>query len=131
MNKVILMGRLTKDPDGRATQDGKAITRFTLAVDRRYKRDGEPNADFIGCVAFSKTAEFIDKYFSKGMKIAVTGRIQTGSYTNKEGKKVYTEDVVVEEAEFCESKKETQQNAPEAPDDFVPFPEGDQTELPF
>ena len=131
MNKVIEVGRLTRDPDSRATQDGKEVTRFTVAVDRRLKKEGQPTADFIPCVAFGKTSEFISKYFSKGMKIALTGRIQTGSYSNKEGQKVYTTDVVVEEAEFCEPKRETKETAQPAPDDFVPFPDGEQEELPF
>ena len=131
MNKVIAIGRLTRDPDSRATQDGKEVAQFTVAVDRRVKKEGQPTADFIPCVAFGKTAEFISKYFHKGMKIVLTGRIQTGSYTNKDGQKVYTTDVVVEEAEFGESKRETQETAQPAPDGFVPFPEGEQEELPF
>lgn len=109
MNKVILMGRLTKDPEVRYSQgeQSTAIARYTIAVDRRFKRDGDDQtADFIGCVAFGKAAEFAEKYFKKGTKIAVTGRIQTGSYTNKDGQKVYTTDVVVEDQEFAESKKD-------------------------
>lgn len=99
MNKVILMGRLTRDPEVRYTQgdNSMAIARYTLAVDRRFKRDGEATADFISCVAFGKQAEFAEKYFRQGLKVIVSGRIQTGSYTNKEGKKVYTTDVVIEE----------------------------------
>lgn len=107
MNKVILMGRLTKDPDVRYTQGAEpmAVARYTLAVDRRFSRDKEKGeADFIGCVAFGKTGEFAEKYLKKGTKIAIVGRIQTGSYVNKEGVKVYTTDVVVEEHEFAESK---------------------------
>ena len=109
MNKVILMGRLTRDPDIRYSQgeNASAVARYTLAVDRRFVRRDNPDAqtaDFIGCVAFGKAAEFAEKYLHKGTKIAVTGRIQTGSYTNKEGQKVYTTDVVVEEQEFAESK---------------------------
>lgn len=106
MNKVILMGRLTRDPEIRYAQNESrtAVARYTLAVDRRYKREGEQNADFIGCVVFGKGAEFAEKYLQKGTKIAVTGCIQTGSYTNKEGKKVYTTDVIVDEQEFAESK---------------------------
>ena len=108
MNKVILIGRLTKDPDIRYTQaqETMAIARYTLAVDRRYKKDGEQSADFINCVAFGKLGEFAEKYLHKGMKIAVEGRVQTGNYTNKEGQKIYTTDVIVESSEFCESKKE-------------------------
>lgn len=106
MNKVILMGRLTKDPDIRYSQgeNSTAVARYTLAVDRRFKRDGEATADFINCTVFGKGAEFAEKYLHKGTKIAVAGRIQTGSYTNRDGNKVYTTDVVVEEQEFAESK---------------------------
>ena len=107
MNKVILMGRLTRDPEVRYSQgdNSMAIARYTLAVDRRFnKRDGEATADFISCVAFGRSAEFAEKYFHQGLKVVVTGRIQTGSYTNKDGMKVYTTDVVVEEQEFAESK---------------------------
>ena len=106
MNKVVIMGRLTRDPEVRYSQGEKstAVARFTLAVDRRFKRDNEPTADFIGCVAFGKTGEFIEKYCHQGTKLCVEGRIQTGNYTNKDGNKVYTTDVVVENAEFAESK---------------------------
>ena len=106
MNKVILVGRLAADPEVRYSQgeNSTAIARYRLAVDRKFKRDGEPTADFISCIAFGKSGEFVEKYLHKGMKIAITGRIQTGSYTNKDGQKVYTTDVVVEEHEFCESK---------------------------
>jgi single-strand DNA-binding protein len=109
MNKVILMGRLTRDPEVRYSQgeQATAIARYTLAVDRRFKRDGDQTADFIGCVAFGKLGEFAEKYLRKGTKVVVTGRIQTGSYTNKDGQKVYTTDVVVEECEFAESKNAT------------------------
>lgn len=108
MNKVMLMGRLTKDPEVRYSQgeNPMAVARYSLAVDRRgAKKDGEQTADFINCVAFGKSGEFAEKYLHKGTKIVVIGRIQTGSYTNKEGQKVYTTDVVVEETEFAESKK--------------------------
>lgn len=106
MNKVILMGRLTRDPEVRWTQgqDQKATARYTLAVDRRIRTENGQNADFISCVSFGKTAEFAEKYFRQGMKIVVTGRIHTGSYTNRDGQKVYTTDVVVEEQEFAENK---------------------------
>lgn len=106
MNKVQLMGRLTRDPDIRYTQGDKpkCIARFTLAVDRRFKRDGEQGADFITCVVFGKQAEFAEKYFHKGIKIAVVGRLQSGSYQNKDGQTLYTTDVIVEEQEFAESK---------------------------
>ena len=130
MNKVILMGRITKDPDVRSNGDS-TVTRFSLAVDRRYKKDNE-TADFIGCVAFGKTAEFIEKYCHKGTKLVVTGRIQTGNYTNKEGQKVYTTDVIVEECEFAESKKASESNEPkeEKPDDDFANVDED-LELPF
>ena len=106
MNKVILIGRLVSDPEVKYTTGEKqtAIARYRIAVNRKFKRDGEPEADFISCVAFGKSGEFAEKYLTKGMKIAVTGRIQTGSYENKEGQKVYTTDIIVEEHEFCESK---------------------------
>ena len=106
MNKVILMGRLTRDPEVRYSQGATAtaIARFSIAVDRRFKRDGEPDADFINCVAFGRTGEFIERYGHKGTKFVVEGRIQTGSYTNKDGQKVYTTDVIVEDQEFAESK---------------------------
>ena len=106
MNKVILMGRLTRDPDIRQSQgeNGTLVARFTLAVDRRFRRDNNDSADFISCVAFGKLAEFAEKYLSRGKKVVLTGRIQTGSYTNREGQKVYTTDVVAEEIEFAESK---------------------------
>ena len=106
MNKVILMGRLTRDPEVRysAGDNSLAIARYTLAVDRRFRRDGEATADFISCVSFGKTAEFAEKYYHQGTKIAISGRIQTGSYTNRDGQKVYTTEVVVEEQEFAESK---------------------------
>ena len=106
MNKVVLVGRLTRDPEVRYSQGEKAtaICRYTLAVDRRYKRENEQNADFIPCLVFGKSAEFAEKYFRQGLRISVSGRIQTGSYTNRDGTKVYTTDVVVEEQEFAESK---------------------------
>lgn len=106
MNKVIIMGRLTRDPEIRWSQgdNSTCIARYTVAVDRKIKRDGEANADFISCIAFGKSGEFAEKYLHKGTKVVITGRIQTGSYTNKDGNKVYTTDVVVEEQEFAESK---------------------------
>ena len=144
MNKVILMGRLTRDPEVRysAGENSLAIARYTLAVDRRFKRDGEATADFISCVVFGKQAEFAEKYFRKGIKIAITGRIQTGSYTNKDGQRVYTTDVVVEEQEFAESKSASESNAGFAPaerpapssaagDGFMNIPDGIDEELPF
>ena len=138
MNKVILMGRLTRDPEVRYTQgdNAMAIARYSLAVDRRFKRDGEPDADFINCVAFGKSGEFAEKYLKKGTKVAVVGRIQTGSYTNKDGQKVYTTDVVVEEHEFAESKNsgssDNNQSAPANKNtDFMNIPDGIDEELPF
>lgn len=111
MNKVILMGRLTRDPEVRYSQgdNATAIARFTLAVDRRI-RDNEASADYINCVSFGRSAEFAEKYFHKGTKIVIAGRIQTGSYTNKDGQKVYTTDIVIEEQDFAESKAASQQN---------------------
>ena len=129
MNKVILIGRLTRDPDIRYTADSTAIARYTLAADRRFKRDGEAAADFIGCVAFGKNAEFAEKYLRKGTKIAVVGHIQTGSYTNREGTKVYTTDVIVEEQEFAESKKNGSEE--HVGDGFMNIPDGIDEELPF
>lgn len=141
MNKVILMGRLTRDPEVRYSsgENATAVARFSLAVDRRFKRDGDQNADFISCVAFGKTAEFIEKYFRKGMRMTLAGRIQTGSYTNKEGNKVYTTDVFVEEFEFAESKKASEENRDAGPapnnasggDGFMNIPDGIDEELPF
>lgn len=139
MNKVALMGRLTRDPDIRRTQGENSMTvaRYTLAVDRRYKKEGGQQADFISCVTFGKNAEFAAKYLKKGMKIAVTGRIQTGSYTNREGQKVYTTDVVVEEHDFCEGKSsasgssgQTQPPAVDA-DGFMDIPDDIDEDLPF
>ena len=134
MNKVILLGRLTKDPETRYSQgeNTTAVSRYTLAVDRRFKKDGESSADFIGCIAFGKAAEFAEKYLKKGTKIAVVGRIQTGSYTNKDGQKVYTTDVVVEEHEFAESKS-SGATAPTQTDEhgFMSIPDGISDEFPF
>lgn len=144
MNKVILMGRLTRDPEVRYSQgeQATAVARYTLAVDRRFRRDGDQQtADFINCVAFGRSGEFAEKYFHKGIKVAITGRIQTGSYTNQEGQKVYTTDVVVEEQEFAESKAASEQSGgyqpvarPEpsaAGDGFMNIPDGIDEELPF
>ena len=127
MNKVILIGRLCGDPDVRQTQSGTSTARYKLAVDRRFKREGEDTADFIQCVAFGKGAEFAEKYLHRGMKIAITGRIQTGSYTNRDGQKVYTTDVIVEDQEFVEPKNSSgskpERQPEEAPDDFVSIPD--------
>lgn len=136
MNKVMLMGRLTKDPEVR-TGESTTVAKYTLAVNRKFKKDGEPTADFINCVSFGKTAEFAEKYFRKGMQVAISGRIQTGSYTNKDGNKVYTTDVVVEEQEFAESKAASQQNknnvsgSVPSSDGFMNIPDGIDESLPF
>ena len=139
MNKVVLMGRLTKDPDVRYSQGNNpmVIARYTLAVDRKFKRDGEANADFINCIAFGKNGEFAEKYLRKGMKILVEGRWQSGSYTNRDGQKVYTNDCVVESCEFAESKNANQQNEqnnrpqPSNSDDgFMQIPDN-MEDLPF
>ena len=132
--KVILMGRLTRDPEIRRTGEDNStvVARYTLAVDRRVKKEGDNNADFINCVVFGKGAEVAENYLGKGIKIAVTGRIQTGSYTNKDGNKVYTTDVVVEEQEFCESKNSQGAPAGPSPDDgFMNIPDDLDGELPF
>lgn len=134
MNTVNLVGRLTRDPDIRYTDGGLSIARFTLAVDRRFKNEGQPDADFPNCVAFGKTAEFVEKYFRKGQRMGAVGRIQTGSYTNKEGVKAYTTDVVVEQVEFVESKKQDNNNSAEPSavgDGFMNVPDGTDEELPF
>lgn len=137
MNKVHLLGRLTRDPEIRYQQDNEqmAIARYTLAVDRRFKRDGEQTADFISCVAFGKAAEFAEKYLKKGTKIAATGRIQTGSYTNREGQKVYTTDVIIEEQEFAESKAAAADGSSQPAESdargFMSIPDGIEDDLPF
>lgn len=140
MNKVILMGRLTRDPEVRYSQgeSSTAVARFTLAVDRRFKRQGDDQtADFINCVAFGKTGEFIEKYVFQGTKIVIEGRIQTGSYTNKDGNKVYTTDVVIENVEFAESKatssegrESNHQSSNTGDNEFMNIEDGD-SELPF
>ena len=143
MNKVQLVGRLTRDPEIRYSQgeNATATARFSVAVNRRFKNsEGNYDADFINCVAFGKSAEFVEKYFKKGMAIGLTGRIQTGSYTNKDGQKVYTTDVVVEETEFVESKgassadnSNTSRPTPNVANnnDFMSIPDGVDEELPF
>lgn len=133
MNKVIMLGRLVRDPDIRYSQGDTAtcIAKYTIAVDRKTK---DKETDFISCVAFGKNGEFVEKYLTKGTKIAVTGRLQTGSYTNKEGQKVYTTDVIVEEHEFVETKKAHEENAndyPKSGDGFMNIPDGIEEELPF
>ena len=131
MNKWIGIGRLTKDAETSYSQNGMAIARFTLAVDRRQKKDGQQDADFIRCVAFNKTAEFCDKYARKGVKFAVDGHVQNGSYTKDNGEKVYTTDIIVESMEFCESKNSNQPAKAEDGDGFMNIPDGLDEELPF
>ena len=148
MNKVILMGRLTRDPDVRYTQAGgtqesMCVARYTIAVDRRGARDGQQAADFIPCVVFGKNGEFAEKYLNKGTKIVIAGRIQTGSYTNREGRKIYTTDVVVEEQEFAESKRAAEQRQEgnekaagkegytDDGDGFMNIPDGAYDDFPF
>lgn len=139
MNSVNLTGRLTRNPDVRYTDSGTSIARFTLACDRRFKSDGGPSADFPGCIAFGKTAEFIEKYFTKGMKMELSGRIQTGSYTNQDGAKVYTTDVIAESVGFAESKSASGGQPAAAPkpsqaaadDAFMEIPDNFDDELPF
>jgi single-strand DNA-binding protein len=146
MNKVVLVGRLTRDPEVRYStgENGTAVARYTIAVDRRFKKEHEPSADFIPCVVFGRSAEFAEKYFRQGMRVSVSGRIQTGSYTNKEGIKVYTTEVIIEEQEFAESRGESGANrgafqeatsspssSVEAGDGFMNIPDGIDVELPF
>lgn len=138
MNLVVLAGRLTKDPEIRWTQSSQplAIARYSLAVDRRVKKEGEPSADFLNCVAFGKNAEFAEKYMTKGRKFLVEGRIQTGSYTKDDGTKVYTTDIIVERQEFADGKPDGQataavQAAEPANDGFTDVPPGIEEELPF
>lgn len=137
MNKVILIGRLTRDPEIRYTQgeNSMAVARFTLAVDRRFKRDNQPTTDFISCICFRKTAEFVEKYCKKGTKLVVEGSWQTGNYTNKDGDKVYTNDCLVDNCEFAESKATAEQNQKKddntGNDDFMNIPDGIEDGLPF
>lgn len=143
MNKVVLVGRLTRDPEVRYSQ-GKnpmAVAKYMLAVNRRFKRENEPEADFINCVVFGKPAEFAEKYFRKGMRVSVVGRIQTGSYVNRDGIKVYTTEIYVEEQEFAESMAERgernhtdlpgEQERGESGDGFMSVPDGFDKDLPF
>lgn len=145
MNKVILLGRLVREPETRygGANDSMAVCRYTLAVDKKFKKDGEATADFINCISFGKIAEFAEKYFTKGLRVAVSGRIQTGSYTNRDGQKVYTTDVVVEEHEIAQSRSEAsnQQESNRQPEispygkdkdnGFMNIPDGIDDELPF
>lgn len=145
MNKVILLGRLARDPETRygGANDSMAVCRYTLAVDKKFKKDGEATADFINCISFGKIAEFAEKYFTKGLRVAVSGRIQTGSYTNRDGQKIYTTDVVVDEHEIAQSRSEAsnQQESNRQPEispygedkdnGFMNIPDGIDDELPF
>lgn len=144
MNNVSLVGRLVRDPEVRYGQnESVSVAKFSLAVERRFKRDGEPTVDFINCTVFGKSAEFTEKYFRKGMRVAITGRIQTGSYKNKDGQTVFTTEIIVESQEIAQSKSESNESstasnaeAGKSPygssgDDFMFIPEGAEDELPF
>lgn len=147
MNKVIMMGRLTRDPEVRYSQGASqtAIARFSLAVDRRWKREGEPDADFFNCTVFGRQADFVEKYLRQGTKVVITGRVQNDNYTNKEGQKVYSVQIIVEEIEFAESKNASASGAgtssyqadsrpspsQAAGDGFMSIPDGAEEELPF
>jgi len=144
MNNVSLVGRLVRDPEVRYGQnESVSVAKFSLAVERRFKRDGEPTVDFINCTVFGKSAEFTEKYFRKGMRVAITGRIQTGSYKNKDGQTVFTTEIIVESQEIAQSKSESNESstssnaeAGKSPygssgDDFMSIPEGAEDELPF
>ena len=141
MNKAVLMGRLIRDPDVRYTNGSSplCIARYTLAVDRRFRKENEATADFVPCVAFGKMGEFAEKYFHQGMRVIVSGRIQTGSYTDRDGKKIYTTEVVIEEQEFAESKSASHSGNPERSaasqevdkDGFMNIPEGYEDDIPF
>ena len=135
MNKIILLGRLTKDPEVRYTQgqNAMAIGKFSLAVNRKYKRENEPEADFFNCTSFGKQAEFVEKYLKKGSKVLISGRVQNDNYTNKEGQKVYGVQIMVEEIEFAESKGNNTETQPvqQQSNDYVEIPESLQEELPF
>lgn len=144
MNNVSLVGRLVRDPEVRYGQnESVSVAKFSLAVERKWKRDGEPTVDFINCTVFGKSAEFTEKYFRKGMRVAITGRIQTGSYKNKDGQTVFTTEIIVESQEIAQSKSESNESstasnaeAGKSPygssgDDFMSIPEGAEDELPF
>ena len=136
MNKIILLGRLTQDAEVRYSQGEKsmAIANFSIAVNRKFKREGEPDADFFNCTAFGKQAEFVEKYLKKGTKILLTGKVQNNNYTNKEGQKVYSVQIITEEIEFAESKAAdagTQPTPTQENNGFVNIPDGLQEELPF
>ena len=133
MNKVIMMGRLTRDPEVSSSTSGTTFARFSIAVDRRFKKEGDPDADFFNCTSFGKQAEFVERYLKKGTKIVVSCRLQNNNYTNKDGQKVYDIRVVVEEIEFAESKNSSEPSNSGSADvtDFTNIPEGLVEELPF
>jgi single-strand DNA-binding protein len=135
MNKVIMMGRLTRDPEVRYSSEGNAVSKFSLAVDRRYKREGQPDADFFNCVAFGKTAEFTEKYLKKGTKVVLDGELQNNNYTNKDGQKVYGMQIVVNSLEFAESKSSSNSDRESTQqvdsNDFMNVPDVAEEELPF
>lgn len=134
MNRVLMMGRLTKDPDIRMTQNNKAVASFTIAVDRRFKQDGQPTADFFNCTAFGKTAEFVEKYLTKGVKVVICGELRNNHY-EKDGVKHYSEQIMIESIEFAESKRAQEENAgnvaPTQNDAFMNVPDAIEDELPF
>lgn len=137
MNKVVFSARLTKDPETRYSNDGKAVTRFDIAVNRKFKRENEPDADFFSCVCFGKTAEVVERYVAKGTKLMITGEVRNNNYTNREGQKVYGTQILVDEIEFCESKN-SGESAPSQPyrrdtsgDGFMNIPDGIEDKLPF
>ena len=134
MNKVMLIGRLTRDVEMNYSANSTAVARYTLAINRPYKREGDQEADFLRCVAFGKTAELAERYLAKGMRVAIDGRIQTGSYTNRDGQKVYTTDIIVERQEFLEKRADNSPSAPDPQydsDSFMDIPDGIDEELPF
>lgn len=133
MNKVIMMGRLTRDPEVSSSTSGTTFARYSIAVDRKFKKEGEPDADFFNCTSFGKQAEFVERYLKKGTKVVVTGRLQNNNYTNKDGQKVYDVRIMCEEVEFAESKNSSESNNSGSADvtDFTNIPEGLVEELPF
>ena len=133
MNLVILMGRLTRDPEISSSASGTTFARYSIAVDRRFKKEGDPDADFFNCASFGKQAEFVERYLKKGSKIVVSGRLQNNHYTNKDGQKIYDERIMVEEVEFAESKGQQTETKTESQDvtDFLNIPDGLVEELPF
>lgn len=133
MNKVIMMGRLTREPEVSSSASGTTFARFSIAVDRKFKKEGDPDADFFNCTAFNKQAEFVERYLKKGTKIVVSGRLQNNNYTNKDGQKVYDIRIMCEEVEFAESKNSSESSNSGSADvtDFTNIPEGLVEELPF